>query len=85
MKRRRSSVTIFADALEDMVLRRRSSFETIMHLNVVEDIARLDHEADVSEGRFDCIEQDNLITPCEYIVNLSEICLVGTNKLILMV
>jgi hypothetical protein len=49
MKRRRASVTIFVDALEDMVVRRRLSFETIMHLNVVEDVASLDHEAGVSK------------------------------------
>lgn len=44
--RRRSSLGMVVDVVDEVVARRRSSFETIMHLNAVEDVARLNREAE---------------------------------------
>ena len=48
-KRRRSSLALAAEAVGDVVERRRSSFETIMHLNVIEDIARRNADESIPE------------------------------------
>lgn len=58
MKRRRSSIGMVIDAVDEVmdavdevVARRRSSFETVMHLNAVEDVARMNREQE-ENGHF---------------------------------